>query len=75
MSIYCSAIDNLPEEDYPFGTLLKFIYKQPMQPDCKQINEMICSSFLLNRQVASSSCRQLTSNSRKASQLLPFFSK
>ncbi|XP_070044941.1 uncharacterized protein [Nicotiana tomentosiformis] len=27
MSIYYSAIDNLPEEDYPFGTLLKFIYK------------------------------------------------
>ncbi|XP_070032867.1 secreted RxLR effector protein 161-like [Nicotiana tomentosiformis] len=29
--------DNLSEEDYPFSTLLKFIYKQLMQAGCKQL--------------------------------------
>ncbi|XP_070055366.1 secreted RxLR effector protein 161-like [Nicotiana tomentosiformis] len=36
-------------KDYPFGTPLKFIYKQLMQAGCKQLNAMICSNFLLNR--------------------------
>ncbi|XP_070041201.1 uncharacterized protein [Nicotiana tomentosiformis] len=31
MSIHYSTIDNFDEEDYPFSTLLKFIYKQLMQ--------------------------------------------